>query len=288
LKILLIGVNGQLGSDLVTMLKGHEVIGTTHQMLDVTDFEHVKQTIRKHEPQAIINTSAFHKVDVCEEEILAAFGVNAYGVRNLALAAREVHAVLYHFSTDYVFGGGEQRTPYKESDARHPINAYGISKAAGEDFAAYLWEKSVVIRTCGLYGHAGTSGKGGNFVETMLKKANNGESIKVVDDQRLTPTSTREVARKVCDLVQKPHYGLFHITAGGDCSWYEFAREIFAIQGIRADVSPTTSDAFKSPARRPAYSVLENARLKALGLDDLEEWREGLRDYLESRPTRRS
>lgn len=284
MKILLIGANGQLGSDLAAILRGHELITETHQTLDVTDFEQVKNAARKHQPAAIINTSAFHRVDDCEKEIMSAFEVNAYGVRNLAVAAREVDATLYHFSTDYVFGRGSRRTPYKESDPPDPLNAYGISKAAGEKFAAYLWEKSVVVRTCGLYGHAGSSGKGGNFVETMLKKAASGEPIKVVDDQRLTPTSTRELARKVHDLIQKPEYGLFHITANGDCSWYEFAREIFAIQGLSVDLSPTTSEAFRLPAQRPAYSVLENARLKALGMDDLKDWRDGLREYLENRP----
>ena len=149
--------------------------------------------------------------------------------------------------------------------------------------AGYLWPKSVVIRTCGLYGHAGSSGKGGNFVEMMLKKAANGDSIKVVDDQRLTPTSTRESARKVADLLSTGSFGLFHITANGDCSWFEFAREIFTIAGVKADLSPTTSAAFKSPARRPAYSVLDNARLRTLGLDDLKDWRIALQEYLQNR-----
>ena len=150
--------------------------------------------------------------------------------------------------------------------------------------ASYLWPKSVVIRTCGLYGHAGSSGKGGNFVEMMLKKAANGDSIKVVDDQRLTPTSTRELARKVGDLLSADSTGLFHVTANGDCSWFEFAREIFSIAGVKADLSPTTSAAFKSPARRPAYSVLDNTRLRAMDLDDLKDWRVALREYLQSRP----
>ncbi len=283
MKVLLIGANGQLGSDLVEVLSGHELSATTHETLDVANLEQVIEAVRRVQPQAIINTSPFHKVDVCETEIMEAFQVNAYGVRNLSLAAREVDAVLYHFSTDYVFGGEDRRTPYRESDLPNPINAYGISKLAGEKFAAYLWEKSVVIRTCGLYGHAGSSGKGGNFVETMLKKAANGDSIKVVNDQRLTPTSTVELARKIKDLLSEPRFGLFHVTADGDCSWYEFAREIFAICGVRADLSPTTSDAFKSPARRPAYSVLENGRLKALGMDDLKNWKAGLGEYLENR-----
>jgi dTDP-4-dehydrorhamnose reductase len=282
LRILLIGANGQLGSDLTKVLARHQVVPTTHESLDVVDFDQVVQLVQQHHPEAIINTSAFHKVDICESEIMTAFRVNAYGVRNLALAAREVNAALFHFSTDYVFEGSIPR-PRKESDLANPVNAYGISKLAGEKFARYLWKKSVVIRTCGLYGHAGSSGKGGNFVEMMLRKARNGESIKVVDDQRLTPTSTKELARKVADLLETEHYGLFHITGSGECSWYEFARAIFSIQGIEADLSPISSAVFSSPARRPAYSVLENAQLKELGMDDLKDWREALREYLQTR-----
>jgi dTDP-4-dehydrorhamnose reductase len=283
LKILLIGANGQLGCDLVEVLGGHELVKATHQSLDVVDFEQVQRTVRECEPQVIINTSAFHKVDVCETEVMSSFQVNAYGVRNLALAAREVDAKLVHFSTDYVFEGNVP-VPRTESDPTNPISAYGVSKLAGEKMAGYLWPKSVVIRTCGLYGHAGSSGKGGNFVEMMLKKAANGDSIKVVDDQRLTPTSTRELARKVSDLLSADSLGLVHVTSNGDCSWFEFAREIFSIAGVKADLSPTTSAAFKSPARRPAYSVLDNARLRAMDMDDLKDWRVALREYLQNRP----
>jgi dTDP-4-dehydrorhamnose reductase len=282
LKILLIGANGQLGCDLVAALRGHELVKATHQTLDVVDFESVQRSVRECQPQVIINTSAFHKVDVCETEIMSAFQVNAYGVRNLALAAQQVDAKLVHFSTDYVFEGNVP-VPRSECDPTNPISAYGVSKLAGEKFASYLWPKSIVVRTCGLYGHAGSSGKGGNFVEMMLKKAANGDSIKVVDDQRLTPTSTRELARKVRDLLSVDTFGLFHITANGDCSWFEFAHEIFSIAGIKADLTSTTSAAFKSPARRPAYSVLDNARLRALGLDDLQDWRAALQEYLQNR-----
>ena len=286
MKILLIGANGQLGCDLVEALRPHELVTTTHQTLDVVNFEQVQQTVRECQPQAIVNTSAFHNVDICETEIIPAFQVNAYGVRNLALAAREIDARLVHFSTDYVFEGNAP-VARSESDPTNPISAYGVSKLAGEKFASYLWPKSIVIRTSGLYGHAGSSGKGGNFVEMMLKKAANGDAIKVVHDQRLTPTSTRELARKVSDLLSTDSCGLFHITANGDCSWFEFAREIFSITGIQADLSPTTSEAFKSPARRPAYSVLDNARLRALGLDDLKDWRAALQEYLQNRKARR-
>ena len=282
MKILLIGANGQLGSDLAEVLKAHEVVPATHRTLDVVRFEKVQEEIRRHQPEVVINTAAFHKVDVCETEVMSAFEVNAYGVRNLALAARGVEAVLVHFSTDYVFDGTSSR-PYTESDPPNPVNAYGVSKLAGEKFLAYLWQKVFIIRTCGLYGYAGSRGKGGNFVEMMLTKALNEEPIRVVGDQRLTPTSTRELARKVKELIQTKHFGLHHVTSNGECSWYEFTAEIFASQGIKADLTAITSREFRAAARRPAYSVLENARLRQLGMDDMKDWREALHEYLKYR-----
>jgi dTDP-4-dehydrorhamnose reductase len=283
LKVLLIGANGQLGSDLMRVLESHEVTAATHQNFDVVQFDRVQSEVLSLQTQVIINTAAFHKVDLCETEVLSAFQVNAYGVRNLALAAREVDAKLIHFSTDYVFEGNLRR-PLNESDQTNPINAYGVSKLAGEKLVHYLWPKSFIIRTCGLYGHAGSSGKGGNFVETMLRKASTGESIRVVNDQIVTPTSTRELARKVSQLIHTEEYGLYHITADGACSWFEFARQIFELARVPAHLSPATSEQFKAAARRPGYSVLENARLKWLGIDDLKDWREALQEYLQSRP----
>lgn len=263
----------------------HEVTGTTHSILDVTQREQVFQQVEKLGPEVIINTAAFHKVDVCETEVLAAFQVNAVGVKNLCLAARAVEATLVHFSTDYVFEGNLRR-PLTEQDETNPVNAYGVSKLAGEKIIRYLWEKSFVIRTCGLYGHAGSSGKGGNFVETMLQKAKANDSIRVVHDQVLTPTSTRELARKVAELIQTKHYGLYHVTSQGACSWHEFAAAIFEIAGIKANLSPTTSAEFKSPAKRPAFSVLENAHLNKWGMDDLKSWQDALLEYVSERPSK--
>ena len=221
-------------------------------------------------------------MDDCESQVSTAFHVNGEAVRNLALAARDIDAVLVHYSTDYVFDGAAGR-PYLESDPALPLNVYGASKLAGEHLVASVWEKHFLIRTSGLYGHAGSSGKGGNFVETMIRKAMANESILVVDDQRLTPTSTRELARKTAALIETSHYGLYHITAKGNCTWYEFADEIFRLLGVRAELSPTTSDRFATAARRPAYSVLANHRLDELGMDDLKHWRDALRDYLSDR-----
>ncbi len=282
MKILLIGASGQLGTDLVDALSHHELVTPPRQSLDVVQRDQIRQVLQSERPQVVINTAAFHRVDECESEVLTSFQVNGEAVRNLALAARDIDAVLVHYSTDYVFDGSASR-PYLEEDRPRPLNVYGVSKLAGEQLVESVWKKSFLIRTCGLYGRAGSRGKGGNFVETMIRKARRGESIRVVDDQRLTPTSTRELARKTADLMETPHYGLCHVTAKGDCTWYEFAREIFTLLGVQADLSPTTSDQFRSAARRPAYSVLANHRLGELGMDDLKDWREALRDYLRPR-----
>jgi len=279
MRILLIGANGQLGTDLMKTLVGHELFPTTLETLDITVMERVCETFQRVQPHAVINTAAYHAVDLCETKVMSALEVNAFGARNLALAARETGSKLVHFSTDYVFEGNRS-SPYTETDEPNPISAYGISKLAGEKFLRYLWEKHFLIRTCGLYGHAGLEGKGMNFVETMLQKARAGQPLKVVHDQRVTPTSTRELARKVAELIETSYFGLYHITSNGDCTWYEFAREIFAIEGIQARLAPTTQNEFNAPARRPAYSVLENARLKELGIDDLKPWQEALREYL--------
>lgn len=282
MKILLIGADGQLGTDLRKVLTHHVVVLSTIQTLDITNYEQVRTTFQEVLPDLVINTAAFHAVDRCETDVMPALQVNAFGVRNLALASREIQAPLVHFSTDYVFDGSAV-SPYSETDPPNPVSAYGVSKLAGEKFISYLWERNFTIRTCGLYGHAGLEGKGMNFVETMLKKARAGDRLRVVDDQRLTPTSTRELARKIAELIETEHYGLYHITSNGNCTWYEFAREIFAIAGIAADLGATSQREYRASARRPAYSVLRNGRLQQLGLDDLKDWREALRDYLSGR-----
>lgn len=282
MKILLIGASGQLGTDLAKALAGHELLAPPRRSLDILQPDRVRQVLQSERPRVVINTAAFHRVDECESRVSTAFQVNGEAVRNLALAARDIEAVLVHYSTDYVFDGAAGR-PYREDDFPRPLNVYGVSKLAGEHLLESVWEKHVLIRTCGLYGHAGSRGKGGNFVETMIRKATAGESIRVVDDQRLTPTSTRELARATAALVETSHYGLFHVTSKGNCTWYEFAGEIFRLLGLEPDLAPTTSDAFSTAARRPAYSVLANQHLDDLGMDDLKHWKDDLREYLGDR-----
>lgn len=282
MKILLIGASGQLGADLAEALAGHELLAPPRRSLDLVQFDRVRRFLQSERPQVVINTAAFHRVDDCESQVSKAFQVNGEAVHNLALAARAVEAALVHYSTDYVFDGAAGR-PYREDDLARPLNVYGVSKLAGEHLLKSVWEKHFLIRTCGLYGRAGSRGKGGNFVETMIRKAAGNESIRVVDDQRLTPTSTRELAGATAALIETSRYGLFHVTSKGNCTWYEFAGEIFRLLGLKPDLTPTTSDTFSAAARRPAYSVLANHRLDELGMDGLKHWRDALGEYLSDR-----
>lgn len=278
----LIGANGQLGSELRQAFDDGELVPLTHADLELTDRAQVTGTIRKYQPSLILNTAAYNRVDECEEFPERAFAINALAVRDLAVAAKAVGATLVHFSTDYVFDG-RQRHPYREVDQPGPLSVYATSKLGGEYFVRAVHERHFVIRTCGLYGLAGSRNKGGNFVETMLRLAKEGKEIRVVGDQVVTPTSAKELARKLRELVQTGAYGLYHITNRGECSWFGFAQAIFELSGIHPPLTETTSAAFGACAVRPAYSVLDNTNLRSLGLDDLRDWRAALKEYLVDR-----
>jgi dTDP-4-dehydrorhamnose reductase len=275
----LIGANGQLGQELRQVYADHNLIPLTHADLEVAYRKQTEEALDRLAPDLILNTAAYHRVDECEDFPARAYEVNALAVRHLAQWAKAHEAMLVHFSTDYVFDG-TQRRPYTEADAPRPLSAYGISKLAGEHFIRAIHDRHFVIRTCGLYGIAGSGGKGGNFIETMLRLATEGKEIRVVEDQVLTPTSAKELARKIRQLVETGAYGLYHITNAGACSWHEFAAAIFELSGLKPRLQPTTSAAFGAPAKRPAYSVLDNANLRSLGLDDLRDWRDALKEYL--------
>ena len=285
MKIALIGSDGQLGTDIIKYFKDKDadITGLTISDIDVCDRNICNDVLFRLKPNLIISTAAFHQVDVCEDEVAKAFEVNVGGLKNLAEIALSIDAALMHFSTDFVFGGYEKSAPFTEDDCPSPVSVYGISKLAGEYVLRYMMKKYYLLRVCGLYGHAGSLGKGYNFVELMVRLANEGKDIKVVDDQILTPTSTKDIAEKLYELIQTEKYGLYHLTNSGSCSWYEFACEIFKQAGLAPNISPTTSDAFASKAKRPAYSVLDNKNLRAAGLADLRPWKESLADYIKER-----
>jgi len=279
MRISILGSNGQLGQDLTAALARHDVQPLTRNDFDVTDYARARAVLSASRPEMIVNLTAYHRVDDCEKNSDMAYAVNASAVLNLIRVANDLDAKLVQLSTDYVFDG-RSTTPYDESSTPFPLSVYGNSRVAGEYLVRTQAHRYLLIRTCGLYGHAGSQGKGGNFVETMLKKARNNEPIQVVSDQTVTPTSTKDLSRQLAILLESPHEGLFHATNEGSCSWFQFAAAIFEIARLRANLSPTTSESYKAPARRPAYSVLENRRLKEIGLNRMLPWRDALAEYL--------
>jgi len=279
MRISILGANGQLGRDLVKELAAHDVRPLTRTDFDVTDHPLARTVLTEAQPELIVNLTAYHRVDDCETNPESAYSVNVLSVLNLIRVANDLGAAIVHISTDYVFDGTSV-IPYVETSEPRPLSIYGNSKLAGEYLVRTQARKYFLIRTSGLYGHAGSRGKGGNFVETMLDKARKQEKIQVVDDQRVTPTSTADLARQMALILPTSHYGLFHMTNEGSCSWYEFAAAIFGRAGIQANLESTTSEYYKAPALRPRYSVLENKRLNALGLNRMQHWRDALAEYL--------
>jgi dTDP-4-dehydrorhamnose reductase len=284
MKVVLIGSNGQLGSDLLKVFQaaGDTVVPLTHAQLDVCSEDRIAVVLADAKPDVVVSTAAYHRVDECEKRAALAFEVNGSGAMNLAQACNRSGAVLVHFSTDYVFGGYDKRTPYEETDRPAPVNVYGTSKVVGELLIPAYTDRYFVLRVCGLYGIAGSSGKGGNFVETMLKKALAGDAIRVVDDQILTPTYTVDLAEAVRKLLLTEKYGLYHLSSEGQCSWYDFTRHIFDSAGIQAQLSPVKSSDFPSPVKRPSYSVLSKGKFQGLGLS-IPSWKDALPRYLKER-----
>lgn len=283
--IVVIGATGQLGTDLMRLWpksSEDEILGLDHGEIEVTNYDAVHGKLSTIMPKMVVNTAAYHKVDELENHPEKAFAVNAIGPRNLSVSCRELDAVLVHLSTDYVFSGNRNK-PYSESDPVDPVNVYGISKTAGEMFIRSIWRKHFIVRSSGLYGVAGPSGKGTNFVELMLRLAQQGKPIKVVDDQVLTPTPTALLAKQIAVLGATDGYGTYHATCRGSCSWFEFARTIFEFSGLKPDLGTQTTAQSGARATRPPYSVLENKNLQKLGIDAMPEWQTGLKEYLDAK-----
>lgn len=279
MKTVLLGGGGQLATDLERALPDAPVTALPHSELDICDFEEVGRVLGAERPDVVINTAAFHHVDNCEDQWEKAFDVNAFACKNLASVCADLDATLVYISTDYVFSG-EQSTPYTESDLPDPLSAYGASKVAGEFFVKTYCPSHIIVRSSGLYGLAGASGKGGNFVETMIRLAKAGKPLSVVNDQIMVPTYTHDLAEKIVEVIRAGGRSMFHITNEGSCSWYEFAAQIFEYTGLRPELSPTTAEAYGAKAARPSYSVMESERLGPLGVEPLPPWRDALRRYL--------
>ena len=279
MRVIVLGGNGQLGTDLVEVLTDFDVAPLCHRELDICDFPRTRGVLSEKKPEIVINAVAFNRVDDCEEEIEKAFWVNAYAVRNLAQICADLQCTLVHISTDYVFGG-DKTTPYIEEDNPKPLNVNGVSKLAGEYFVNTICTKRFVVRTSGLYGAAGSSRKGGNFVKTMIRLAQEGKRIRVVNDQALAPTYTRDLANQIRELLLARAYGLYHVTNSGQCSWFEFASKLFEIMSIMPDFGPVSTAEYGAAARRPAWSVLAQDKIRGIGLKSLRPWPEALRAYL--------
>ncbi len=284
-KILLIGGEGQLGSDLKGVLGNYELIVPSRAELDISYFDQAKNFINNILPDVIINTAAFHQPEECEKDPQKSFLINTLAIKNLAEISKEKNIPLVHISTDYVFGLDENRsTPYTEEDLPGPVNIYGISKLSGEYCIQYTTSKFFIIRTSALFGVAGCRAKGGsNFVEMMLKLAREKGEARVKNDEWISPTYTKELAQNIAKLIETDYYGLYHITNQGECSWYEFAQKIFELTNIQVKCLGVPSSEFPSPIKRPRYSVLDNKHLREKGLDTMSHWEIALKNYLKEK-----
>ncbi|MDR3294756.1 MAG: dTDP-4-dehydrorhamnose reductase [Clostridiales Family XIII bacterium] len=288
MKILIIGNRGQLGSELTRVLadgrgelgavpgayRGADVTGADLGELDITDFGAARAFIAAGKFELIVNCAAMTNVDACESEYEAAMKINALGPRNVAAAAQEAGSALVHISTDYVFDGRGTR-PYAEWDVPAPVSVYGKSKLLGERYVRENCPASFIIRTAWLYGQNGS-----NFVKTILKAGEEKDVITVVDDQRGNPTNAADLAHHILKAGATREYGIYHCTGDGECSWYDFAKEIIRLSGAACEVRPCAAKDYPRPAPRPAYSAMDNLMLRATVGDEMRPWQEALAAFM--------
>ena len=275
MKVLIIGSEGMLGHDLVDTLSiNNEVSSTTIDTLDITDITKTIQTVNEINPDVLVHAAAYTNVDGSESNSDLAYKVNALGTRNVAVACQEAGCAMVYICTDYVFDG-KKGSSYYEYDQTNPLSVYGKTKLAGELYIRDTLNKFYITRTSWLYGFHGP-----NFVTTMLNLAKTNDNISVVNDQIGSPTYTVDLANAITQLINKPVYGIYHITNSEHCSWYEFAKQIFDNAGVNIDLNPVTTEEFSRPATRPKYSVLENYNWKMEGFPKMRSYKQALRDYM--------
>jgi dTDP-4-dehydrorhamnose reductase len=279
MRITLFGASGLLGHDLVPALTGerHQLTALSIEDIDLRDHARVRNLVRDSLPECILLIAAYTDVDGCESNRDLAFAVNCDGAVNVAEAARAAGSRLLFVSTDYVFDGSK-RSPYLTTDPRNPASVYGESKARAEERLLEILPEVCIVRTAWLFGHGGKC-----FPTTILKLASTRPEISVVNDQRGSPTYTRDLASALAQLCRANARGIVHVTNSGNCTWYEFAKEILRASGSPTVVKPVTTAEFPRPARRPAYSVLSPDSLHAYNIH-LPDWKDGLRRYLASTP----
>lgn len=276
MKVLVTGVRGQLGYDVVNELKkrNHEAVGVDINEMDITDSDSVERVITKEKPDAVIHCAAYTAVDAAEENKELCVRVNAEGTENIAKACKKIDAKMIYISTDYVFDGEGER-PWEPEDERAPLNVYGLSKYEGELAVEKYLEKYFIVRIAWVFGV-----NGNNFIKTMLKLGKTKDEISVVNDQIGSPTYTYDLARLLVDMAESNKYGKYHATNEGLCTWYEFACEIFKQANIEVKVKPVTSDMFPSKAKRPHNSRMEKIKLDENGFTRLPDWKDALSRYL--------
>ena len=284
MKTILLGPDGQLGTDVqAANLRSGEplsLIPAGRSIVDLSDIAAASSFLLSQDFQYLINCSSYHKTDEVERNAQVAFTINTHLVQEIAQVCLKKNARLIHISTDYVFGGQSKRKPLSEVDCKAPINVYGASKSMGEDLALLTGANVWILRVASLFGLAGASGKGGNFVETMIRVAKEKGTLRVVSDQMMSPTATKDVADVVINMIKKDVApGIWHVVNSGAATWYEFARQIIDRSGITASVTPIASSEFPTAARRPSYSVLDNSKVcNAVG--SMRSWQDALDEYL--------
>ena len=277
MKVLVTGVKGQLGYDVVNELKkrDHEAIGVDIEEMDITDEESVNRVIRTAAPDAVIHCAAYTAVDAAEENEKLCRTVNAEGTGNIARVCRELKIRMMYISTDYVFNGQGTR-PWEPDDEREPLNVYGQTKYEGEVEVEKNLDQYFIVRIAWVFGENGK-----NFIKTMLNLGKTRDKVSVVDDQIGSPTYTFDLARLLVDMIETEKYGRYHATNEGLCSWYEFACEIFKQAGMDVAVEPVTSEQFPAKAKRPTNSRMSKEKLDQNGFERLPSWQDALRRYLE-------
>ena len=277
MKVLVTGAKGQLGRDLMNELErqGLEGIGVDVEEMDITDPEKCRSVIGRAGADAVIHCAAYTAVDAAEDQAELCRRINGEGTRNVAEACRDAGVKLMYISTDYVFDG-EGTRPWEPDDERAPLNVYGQTKYEGELAIEELLDRYYIIRIAWVFGAAGK-----NFIKTMLRLGKEKGAVSVVDDQVGSPTYTYDLARLLVDMVQTEHYGRYHATNEGECSWYEFACEIFRQAGLKVQVTPVSSEAFAARAKRPANSRMSKEKLTEKGFVRLPDWQDALRRFLD-------
>jgi dTDP-4-dehydrorhamnose reductase len=280
--VLITGGGGQLASDLEEQLSERcRVSALSRGELDITDQGALDRAFERVQPAVVFNCAAFHNVDVCEREEDRSFEVNARAVKRLAQLCAEAGAGLVHLSTNYVFSG-DREEPYSEDDRPNPRSIYAISKLAGEHAALAYCPGALVVRGSGLYGRHGSASKGGNFVQRVIHRARQQGSLKMVADQRLTPTYTADLAEALIAAVERDVSGLLHLTNSGSCSWHEFTLAIMETAGIDVQVEPVSTVRAPGGADRPLNGVLSSERAGEVALSSLRSWDAALEDYMSS------